>query len=145
MANFYIPMSKQLSQQTTELWKTLSAPQTLETYKNTISLTWQIFQRLGQTLWLALCFTLVATDWLANTAITTGKASRTWLEHLQHRKPENLASETGQQLLHVGKTGLSQVIANARQQLGLPEKPAAIAAPTPDLAGPSQPDPTKPV
>lgn len=115
-------MSEQLSKQASELWNTISAPQTAETYKNTFTLTWQILKRLGLTVWLALCLIIVAADWIADTAIRSGKTVRLWLENLQNQDSEKLAAVTGEQLVSLSKQSLFQTVANARKQLGLPEK-----------------------
>ena len=124
-------MSQQFLNQAKELWQTLSAPETVKSYKGTVALTWQIVQRLGKTLWLGLCFILVALDWIGTTGIGAGRSLRAWAvglqANLQEVKTEEIAAQTGQRVLESGKTGVTNAIANARQQLGLAEKPTMFA------------------
>ena len=115
-------MSKQLSEQASELWKTISSPQTAETYQNTLSITWQILKRLGLTIWLALCLVLVGADWVTGTALSGGKSMRAWVEKLKNSDSEQLTAMTSEQMLTIGKQGLANAVVNARKQLGLSEQ-----------------------
>ncbi|HEY9646555.1 MAG TPA: hypothetical protein V6C88_09310 [Chroococcidiopsis sp.] len=147
-------MSKQISAQATKLWQVLSASSTLETYKQTITVTWQILKETALLLWLVVCLVLVAYDWIGTTAVLTGRRLKTWYAQLQNANTDQLASQTGQTLLQVGKTSFASTVALAREQLGLPEKPplpepepAPIAepvaiAPAPTPAPVSAPAPT---
>lgn len=124
-------MSQQFRQQAGELWKTISSPSTLQLYKDTFALTWQILTRLGQTLWLAVCLVLVAADWLGSTAIASGKNVRQWLQDFQVPSADAVTADTGQRLLSASKTTASQAftqaITKARQQLGLAERPTVLS------------------
>lgn len=121
-------MSQQFLSQARELWQTITAPETVKSYQSTLSLTWQILQRLGKTLWLGLCLVLVAFDWVGSTGISVGRSARAWLEGLQQVKTEDVASQTGQRLLASSQASVTNAITNARKQLGLAEKPTVLAA-----------------
>ncbi len=116
-------MSNQISAQATKLWQVLSASSTLETYRQTINVTWQILKETALLLWLIVCLVLVAYDWIGTTAVLTGRRLKGWYGQLQSANTDQLASQTGQTLLQVSKTSFASTIALAREQLGLPEKP----------------------
>lgn len=120
-------MSQQFLSQVNELWTTIASPETRKVYTDVVTLSWQILQRLGQTIWLGICLLLVAIDSIGSSAIATGRKSRTWLTTLQAGDSEPLATVTSQRLLSVGQTGLSQLVANARKNLGLADRPSMLS------------------
>jgi hypothetical protein len=129
-------MSTQISSQATKLWQIISAPKTLEAYQQAIAVTWQILKETALLVWLTICLVLVLFDWLGTTAVTTGHNVKNWFNSLKETSSDQIASETGKAILTVGKTGIASTVALAREQLGLPEKPA-LPKPEPTPAKPA--------
>ncbi|MDX2215152.1 MAG: hypothetical protein SFY66_17835 [Oculatellaceae cyanobacterium bins.114] len=119
-------MSNQISSQASKVWNIVSAPTTGDTYKQTGILTWTILRETGILLWLIVCLVLVAFDWFWTNSIWAGQRTRAWVNDLTSTKSDRLPSEAGKAILTVGKTGFASAIAQAREQLGLPEKPKPI-------------------
>lgn len=141
-------MSNQISSQASKLWQTLSAPTTVDTYRNTITLTWQILKETAILIWLVLCLVLVFFDWIGTVAVLTGRNLRSWFASIQETETDQIASDTGKALIEASKNSISYAISTARTQLGLPEKqplpppPAPTPAPVPAPASVSVPAPT---
>jgi hypothetical protein len=131
-------MSNQISAQANKLWQIVSAPDTVGTYQKTIAVTWQILKETALLLWLVICLVLVLFDWIGSTAVQLGQQAKDWFNNLQDSSTDQMASEAGKSLLEVGKTGITSAVALAREQLGMPDKPAA---PTPAPSAASKPAP----
>jgi hypothetical protein len=117
-------MSNQISTQASKFWQLVAAPGTRETYQQTITTTGQILREAALLVWLVLCLVLVFFDWIGTVAVTWGRQLRTWIATVGETRSDQMAADTGKALLTVGKTGIASTIALARNQLGLPEKPA---------------------
>ncbi|HEY9879547.1 MAG TPA: hypothetical protein V6D29_13910 [Leptolyngbyaceae cyanobacterium] len=134
------------------------APETGATYKKTLTLTWDILRETGLLVWLVICLVFVGTDWFWNNSIRLGRNARAWYDGLGEKSEssEQSLAEKSQSLLEVGKSGAAYLLAQARQQLGMPQpqpdvavtpaapKVAAAPAPTPVPASTSVPIP-KPI
>ncbi|WP_204150195.1 hypothetical protein [Leptolyngbya sp. CCY15150] len=114
---------KQLKEQAAKVGQTIASAETIHAYRQAIAVTWIIIKETAILLWLTLCLVLVFGDWLYTTAISAGRGARQWFNSLQKTESDQIASETGKALLAVGQSSVSSVIAQARTQLGLPEKP----------------------
>lgn len=126
---FQVIMSNQISSQATKVWQLVSDSNTVNSYKQALDVTWLILKETGILLWLVICLVLVAFDWFWANSIHLGRQTRNWWENLEHRDTNRLASEAGQTLVSLGKTGLAFTLAQAREQLGLPQKPEATMEP----------------
>lgn len=137
-------MSKQLSDQANKLWTLITEPSTAKTYREALDVSWKILRETGNFLWLVLCLALVGIDWFLENSIAAGRKTRAWVNDLTTAEkplPEQLLTpETGKKLLDSGKSTLESVVAAARKQLGLSEKPPEpVAPPSPPVAGSSAP------
>ncbi|MBW4517775.1 MAG: hypothetical protein KME11_21430 [Timaviella obliquedivisa GSE-PSE-MK23-08B] len=117
-------MSNQFLAQLSKLQQLLAAPNTLGAYTQVFVVTYNIIKESLVLVWLTLCLVLVLFDWISTSAISTGQRSKTLLENLKQVKSEEFASETGKSILSAGKAGLAYTISQARDQLGLSEKPS---------------------
>jgi hypothetical protein len=115
-------MSNQISSQASKVWKTVSDPATVDTYKQAGNLTLAILRETGILLWLIICLGLVAFDWFWANSIAAGQRTRTWVNNLGAQGTQGMAVEARKTIVSVSKTGLASAIAQAREQLGLPEK-----------------------
>jgi hypothetical protein len=127
-------MSNQLSAQAAKLGKIISDPGTLGSYQQTLAVTLTILKETAVLAWFVLCLSLVAIDWFWHGAIGTGQRTRTWLSNLQTVDSNEIPNQVGQGVLTAGKSGVSYVVAQAREQIGLPAK-AEAAAPMPTKSG----------
>ena len=128
-----------IQDQAAKLWQTLSATDTVTTYKQAGVVTWNIVRELALLVWLVFCLVLVAIDWFWKNSIQAGRNFRYWLTNLDQSSPDRIASEAGRALLTVGKDSLDTTISKARTQLGLPLKlemperePVAVAPKRPE-------------
>ncbi|MGB3496165.1 MAG: hypothetical protein WBA57_25785 [Elainellaceae cyanobacterium] len=115
-------MTQKIRSQATQFWTVLASSETLDTYQKAADLTWQIIKEGALLIWLVLCLVLVGLDLGAEKAIATGRSTRTWLNSIQENDSNQLATDTKQKLITAGKTRMTTAIAQARQQIGLPEK-----------------------
>lgn len=132
--------------QSAKLWQLLTAPDTFDSYKKVVLLTWDILKEAGILIWLVLCLVLVAFEWLWKTAFGTGQNFRNWVNQLEGTG-DQAASEAGKALLSAGKNSLSYTITQAKTQLGLPvavqSEPEVAVTPAPPspAAAPAAPPP----
>ncbi|MFZ4675198.1 MAG: hypothetical protein ACOYM4_05785 [Nodosilinea sp.] len=117
----------------------LFANDTGDIYKKTLTRTWDILREVGILLWLVLCLTFVGGEWFYRTSVGLGRSTRAWYTELSQKDSSVEAqpiTSTGQALFDTVKSKTSYLLAQARQQLGLPEPPppdpvAATPAPKP--------------
>jgi uncharacterized membrane protein YdfJ with MMPL/SSD domain len=124
-------MNQQISSQASKLWQTLSAPHTVENYKQALAVTWNILKEAGVLIWLVFCLFLVAIDWFWTFSINAGRNFRTWINSFDNESDSSqIASQVGKNLLGSSSAAMQYAVTQARQQLGLPAKPEsdAIAA-----------------
>lgn len=121
-------MSNQVSSQADKVWQMVSAPSTANTYKEALTLTWTILRETGILLWLVLCLGLVAFDWFWTNSIQTGRRARAWFDSIEEPSADRVASEAGRAILAVSKSSLAFTLSQARESLGLPEKPSPAVA-----------------
>ncbi|WP_287280641.1 hypothetical protein, partial [Okeania sp. SIO2G5] len=95
-------------------------------------------------LWLVLCLVLVIFDWGYDVSTSAGRSARSWWEGISKSDSNDIATETGKQLVEASKASLSSTISQARSQLGLPDKPAASSASASNGALKPAPAPAKP-
>jgi hypothetical protein len=138
-------MNNQLSAQATKLGKLISDPGTLGSYQQTLAVTLNILKETVLLAWYVLCLSLVAIDWFWHRSIATGQQARTWLSDLQTVDSNELPNQVSQGMLTAGKSGISYVVAQARDQIGLPAKPEeskpAEVTPAPAVIPDSEPLP----
>ncbi|MBE9156733.1 hypothetical protein IQ265_07815 [Nodosilinea sp. LEGE 06152] len=126
----------------------LFSADTSEIYKKALARTWDILREVGILLWLVICLTFVGGEWFYRTAVGLGRSTRAWYVGLSEKDSTADAqpiTSTGQALLDTVQSGTSYLLAQARQQLGIPapEPLAPVAAPAPAPA-PSAPTPVEP-
>ncbi len=126
-------MTQRLRRQASQFWQVLSGPETRRAYGSAVAKTGAIVREGGLLIWLLVCLVLVAFDSGVAAAIAAGRASRSLVSRLSHTQPDAIAVNTKQSLLSAGQTGLATTLSQARQQLGLPQKPEA----TPQAAAPN--------
>lgn len=119
-------------------------------YKKALTRTWDILREVGILLWLVICLTFVGGEWFYRTAVGLGRSTRAWYTSLSEKGPTADAqpiTSTGLALLDTVQSGTSYLLAQARQQLGIPAPepllPAAPPAPAPPAAPPA-PSPVEP-
>jgi hypothetical protein len=141
-------MSNQVSTQVAKLSKLLADPATLGSYQQTLAVTINILKETAVLAWFVLCLALVAGDWFWTNSIATGKNVRTWLSHLQTEDSSEIPNQVSKGMMTVGKSGVGFLVAQARSQVGLPEKPveaAVVTEETPAIAPKTTaPQPTTP-
>lgn len=147
-------MSYQLIDQVKVWWTTVSDKDSLGTYQKTIQTTWNILRETGKLLWLVFCLGLVLVTWIWTSSKTSSQQLKTWYESIPEPKSENLWTEVSQFLVSTGQNTATQLMTQAREQLGLsaPEatpvvkavaaapavaKPAATPVPTPAAPEPA--------
>lgn len=122
-----------IKEQSNRVSQLVFAPETGDTYKKTLTLTWNILRETGLLVWLVICLVFVGTDWFWNKSIKLGRDARVWYSTLGEKPAtsEQSLAEKSQSLLEVGKSGTAYLLAQARQQLGLPQtEPEVTTAPT---------------
>jgi hypothetical protein len=147
-------MTQKIRSQASRFWNTVASADTATAYKNAIEVTLQILKEAAVLVWLVLCLVLVVFDWGTERAIAAGRGTRTWISTLSDRDSTQLAEGAKQTLLTASKSSIAATLAQARQQLGLPEKDVptdtssrATSTATEDngtAGGPPQPSSTAP-
>jgi hypothetical protein len=132
-------MSKPISDQANKLWQIIIAPNTADSYKQALGVTWTILKEAALLIWLVLCLVLVVFDWFWDNSIAAGQNTRAWFSRFTSDDTSQVASEMGKGLLAAGKTSLDYVVAQAREQVGLPAKASIATAPA--AISPTQPKP----
>lgn len=121
----------------------LFANDTGDIYKKTLTRTWDILREVGILLWLVLCLTFVGGEWFYRTSVGLGRSTRAWYTELSQKDSSAEAqpiTSTGQALFDTVKSSTSYLLAQARQQLGLPKptpQPPVAATPAPPPVAPS--------
>jgi hypothetical protein len=134
-------MSEPLRNQINSWWRTVSSEETLNTYQNTLQVTWNILRETAGLIWLFLCLGLVFFDWFRDTAIGSGRQLKTWIDALPEPKVEHAWSEVVSQSKSVSQVGTSRLLEQARGQLGITAapRPATQPAMSPTPSAPSTP------
>jgi hypothetical protein len=127
----------------------LFSADTGDIYKQTLTRTWDILRELGLLLWLVVCLAFVGGEWFYRTSVGLGRSARAWYIGLSEKdpstEPQSMTS-TGQALLDTVQSSTSYLLAQARQQLGLPEPeplPTTPPVPAPPVTPPF-PTPVEP-
>lgn len=122
-------MTHRIQLQAGRLWQSLSSPETRQSYQSAGAATWAILKESGLLLWLMACLVLVILDWGTGAAIAAGRSSREAIAQLGQVKPDAAIANTKQSLLSAGRNSVTGALAQARAQIGLPQKSdAAIEA-----------------
>ncbi len=129
--------------QASKLWDLLFADETAETYQNTLNLTGTLIKESAQLIWLIICSVFVFGAWFSDTSVKTGKGIRTWIDQQGSETAsadQTSLADTSKSLLDTGRTGISYLLNQAREQLGIEseEKPAEIkSSPSPSASAPT--------
>jgi hypothetical protein len=139
-------MSSQLIDQVNVWWKTVSDKDSLGTFQKTILFIWSIVRETGKLLWLVLCLGLVLGTWIWTSSKTSSQKLQAWYESIPEPKSEHVWAETSQFLVSAGRTTATNMMTQARQQLGLPAPDATpaieIVAAAPEVPAPAAVPPT---
>lgn len=139
-------MTHRIQLQAGRVWQSLSSPETRQTYQSAGAATWTILKESGLLLWLVACLVLVMLDWGTGAAIAAGRSSREAIAQVGRIEPDAAIANTKQSLLSAGRNGVTGALAQARAQIGLPQKSETVAeatAPLPEAASsavPAAPD-----
>lgn len=140
-----------IKEQANVVGQLLFSTDTGEIYKKTLTRTWDIIREVGVLLWLVICLTFVGGEWFYRTAVGLGRSTRAWYAGLSEQSPSTDAkpvAATGQVLLDTVQSGTSYLLAQARQQLGIPEpepqQPIAPPVPSPTVPPLSPVEPSTP-
>lgn len=119
--------------QASKLQELIFSKDTVDTYQNTLTLTGNILKETAQLIWLIICSVFVFGAWVSNVSVKTGRSIRDWVDNkgsggdAVDSKP---LAETGKDLLDTAGTGITYILNQAREQLGLEaEEPIIEAAP----------------
>ena len=127
-------MSSKIQAQAAKFWQSVVSAETISAYAKAIDVTWTMVKEAAILLWLILCLVLVIFDWGYDVVTSAGRGARTWWDGMSKVESNEIASETGKQIVAASKASLSSTISQARTQLGLPNKPesqpTATSAPT---------------
>jgi hypothetical protein len=123
-------MSSQLIDQVNVWWKTVTDKDSLGTIQKTIQFIWNILLETGKLLWLVLCLGLVLATWVWTSSKTSSQKLQAWYQSIPEPKSEHVWTEASQFLVSAGRTTATNMMTQAREQLGLP----ALDAPTPAVA-----------
>ncbi len=141
-------MSYQLLDQVNLWWKTVSDKDSLNTYQKTVQTTWNILRETAKLVWLFLCLGLILVTWIWTSSKESGQQLKTWYEGIKEPKSEHIWAEASQFLMSTSRTTAEQVLAQAREQLGLPvsearpmAKSVAAAPAAKPTAAPVAPEP----
>lgn len=139
-------MSKPISEQANKLWQIVTAPGTIDSYKQAVVATWTILKESAILIWLTFCLILVAFDWFWDNSIATGRRVRAWVNGFDRSDTSQVASQMGKGALAAGKISLDYVVTQARAQVGLAAKPVSLEAsaePSPPAISPAQSTPAQ--
>lgn len=125
--------------------------ETAATYKRMLTLTWDIVRETAILIWLVVCLVFVGADWFYRTSLQLGVRTREWYETLGHKSSgsddASSMNATGKALLNAGQSGVTFLLTQARDQLGMkaPETPST-SQPAPETpkykATPKAPSPS---
>lgn len=144
-------MMDRIQTQASELWEIIFSEETANTYQKALNLTGTIVKEAAQLVWLVICSFFVFGAWFGDTSVRAGKSIRTWVDQQSDASSPPTAktpiAERGKSLLDTGRTGISYLLNQAREQLGIDpaEVPTIAPAPsTPPQPAPLQPAPPQP-
>ena len=121
-------MSQKIQAQATKFWQSVVSADTIGAYAKAIDVTWTIIKEAAILIWLIICLVLVIFDWGYDVSTKAGQNTRAWWDGMSKTDSNDIAAETGKQLLAASKASLTSTISQARGQLGLPNKPKATPA-----------------
>ncbi|MGK7906614.1 MAG: hypothetical protein AB4040_05205 [Synechococcus sp.] len=123
-----------------KLWNVVSSQRTRDAYVETAAVTVEIAKETAVLLWYVVLLVLVGSDALITFGRKTVHNVRLMVGGLDNSKSmQDIASDTGQALVTASQNTLATAIAQARNQLGLPEKiepelpPLPAKQPEPEL------------
>lgn len=132
--------------QASKLWELLFSDETAQTYQTTLNLTGTILKETAQLIWLIICSVFVFGAWVSDTSVKTGNNLRTWIDEQGTPSTATAAdtstlADTGKNLLDSGRTWLTDLLSQAREQLGLEPLPPAPVKKKIEPSPAAQPEP----
>lgn len=133
--------------QASKLWELLFSDETAQTYQTTLNLTGTILKETAQLIWLIICSVFVFGAWVSDTSVKTGNNLRTWIDEqgapsTAAATDPNTLADTGKNLLDSGRTWLTDLLSQAREQLGLEPLPSTPVKKKIEPRPAAQPKPT---
>lgn len=122
-----------IKQQANTVSQLVFSPDTGQTYKKTLLLTWNILRETGILIWLVICLVFVGGEWFYRNSVQLGRSARNWYNNLgetEGKSEAEAATSTGEALLTSVQSGTAYLLSRARQQLGIPDPEPAPEAPT---------------
>ena len=138
----------QIQLQGSKVLELFLSKETRETYQEALTLTGTLLKELAQLIWLTISSAFVFGAWVGDASMKTGNGLRGWIEQQQNpslvpAEDKMPLAEKGKDLLATGRTGLDNLLNNARGQLGLePVEPAPVRQPSVKKAAPAAASPT---
>ncbi|MCM1983939.1 hypothetical protein [Lyngbya confervoides] len=129
-------MSSPLENQAKVWVQTLSSQQTLSAYQavlesllatlralwEALKVTWDILKETGKLLWLVLCLGLVAFDWIWDGGSQLVSKTKAITKQASNPSSEHYFADASKALLEASKSSAVKAVAQAREQLGLPQQ-----------------------
>lgn len=130
-----------IKEQANAVGQLVFSSETGDLYKRTLTRTWDIIRETALLLWLVVCLTVVGGEWFYRTSVGLGRSARDWYTTFSEKSTATTEAQplgsTGEALLGMVKSSTSNLISQARKQIGLPApEPTAPAAATPKPAAP---------
>ncbi len=95
------------------------SPETGETYKKALVLTWNIILESAKLVWLTFCLLFVIFAWIWTIFNRGADRVQTWYNNIDEPKTNNILNATGKTLLIAGSTGAAFAVAKAKNELGI--------------------------
>lgn len=140
-----------IKEQANTVGQLVFSSETGDLYKKTLTRTWDIIRETGLLLWLVVCLTVVGGEWFYRTSVGLGRSARDWYTTFSEKSTATTEAQplgsTGEALLGIVKSSTSNLIGQARKQIGLPdpEPTAPVAAPSKPTTPPVSAAPATPL
>ncbi len=123
-----------IQEQATKLWDLLFNPETGDTYKRALTLTWDIIKESAKLIWLVACLLFVGFAWGWVNSVQAGRSMRAWYSNIEDPKVNHVFGEAGRRLMLAGSSSADYAIDRAMHQLGIETelKPMKAIAPEPE-------------
>ncbi|MGV0024903.1 hypothetical protein [Phormidesmis priestleyi] len=100
--------------------------ETALTFTQSIYLLFTLLKEALVFLWFALCYGLIAFNWLATKALHSGQRAKNWFSALSETKRDKstaeVVAETGKLIVMGSKAAIAYIMTQAKKQVGLLNK-----------------------
>ena len=126
-------MSQEIRTKISDWWHLISAPETLETYKNFFVLTWKILKDTVILLGFLVLYVFVLADWVWSKGNNLGQEFKQWRAQIDTEPDGQWMAEAVKALTQSTKHLIEQTMSSAKAQLGV-ETGEGTSAPSTSLA-----------